>query len=63
MAKVDLTKPVVCPHCDQEIIMEDLDPATKWLNRPDMAAHPRVRCPICSASFRESALREHLAKK
>ena len=56
-----LDRPIICPHCGHQAIMEDAPGLAerKWPNRPD-THRPMVRCPICIASFPREGLKAFL---
>ena len=60
-----MNEPIICPHCHRQAIMEDVPDlaAKKWPGRPDLHDIPRVRCPICTASFRKSALENYITQR
>jgi hypothetical protein len=64
MATYQTGKPIRCPHCDRQAILEDMPEgyATKrWLGA--RKEEPYLRCLVCTATFPLWGIKEYCAKK
>lgn len=62
MAIYETGKPIICPHCGQEVIMQEMPEGyatERWNgNRGEV---PYLRCELCTATFPRWGVDEYLA--